>query len=139
MVGLLEGQDLIDFVDGSIEVPSRWINVPERDSGVLIEYPNPRFKDWRRTDRLVKGWITSRLTPSILTLITGIETTKGVWDALKSALAQDIVEREFLLREKLQVIKKESSVPIQDYINNYKSIFDELGLIGKVLGDEKFY
>jgi len=54
--------------------------------------------------------------------------------------AQYSFEREFLLRGKIQQLKKESSVSIQNYINSLKMIFDELNLIGRQLGDvEKPY
>lgn len=58
---------------------------------------------------MVKGWLTSRLSPYTLSLITGIESAKGVWDILQSVYAQNYVEREFMLGEKLQLLKKEPS------------------------------
>lgn len=42
-----------------------------------------------------------------------------------------------MLREKLQLLKKDPLGTFQDYIHNCKSIFDELALIGKIIGDIK--
>lgn len=61
MIGLIEGQDLIEFINGSVEAPPKIIVVPKRGTGVLIEHPNPQLKLWKIRDRLVKGWITSWL------------------------------------------------------------------------------
>lgn len=110
--GLIEGQDLIEFIDGSVEAPPNVIVEPERGNGVLTEIPTPQFKMWKRTNRLVKGWITSRLSISALSLVTDINTAKGVWDMLTSAYAHASVEREIMLRDKLQTIKKDTSLPI---------------------------
>lgn len=89
-VSLLEGQILIEFVDDSIKAPQN--SLPHQL--------------WRRTNQLVKGWITSRLTPSILSLITGIETIKGVWDTFKSLLLKILLRGSLCYEKNSSWLKK---------------------------------
>jgi len=51
MDNLLEGQDLIEFADGSIVALLKFIDASLRETWVLNVNLNPRFKLWRKTDR----------------------------------------------------------------------------------------
>uniref|UniRef100_A0A5K0ZN39 Uncharacterized protein n=1 Tax=Nymphaea colorata TaxID=210225 RepID=A0A5K0ZN39_9MAGN len=55
--------------------------------------PNPQFTSWRKTDHLIKGWITSTLTESALGLVVGFETSKDISRALMNAFSRKSCER----------------------------------------------
>lgn len=61
----------------------------------LESQPNHAFTSWRKFDRLLRGWLISTLSKETLVLVTGLDTSRSVWDL--KAYAQDSEEREFTL------------------------------------------
>lgn len=74
---MIEGQDLIEFIDGSVSTPSRTIDADFIDVDDIGEIENLRFKFWR-TDRPLKRWITSHPYLSTLSIITRMSTYKEI-------------------------------------------------------------
>jgi hypothetical protein len=70
---------------------------------------NPEFQAWRRSDRLLRGWIIGTLSEDTLSLVIGLDSSQEVWNALHTAFAHDSQEREFHLTQKLQTLKKGTS------------------------------
>ena len=136
---MIESQDLGGFITGETPAPIPWIAAPVTPGspGMRLDQPNPDFLAWRRSDRLVRAWITSRLSEETLSLVVDLETSREVWSTLQDAFAHVSVEREFLLKQTLSVLTKEPSQTIHDYIRNFKNICDELSLIGKPLSDQE--
>ncbi|KAF3771580.1 hypothetical protein EJ110_NYTH60117 [Nymphaea thermarum] len=64
ILALIESQDLQGFLTGDVIAPSEFI-----DDSSSQKVPNPHFIAWRKTDRLIKGWITSTLSESALGLV----------------------------------------------------------------------
>lgn len=55
-MGLIEGQDLVGFIDGESVALDRLIKVPvAKDSSETKEEDNPTYLAWRRSDRLLCG------------------------------------------------------------------------------------
>ena len=50
--------------------------------GMCLDEPNLDFVAWRRSDRLVHAWLTSRLTEETLSLVVDLETSREVWQTL---------------------------------------------------------
>ncbi|KZV27190.1 hypothetical protein F511_30728, partial [Dorcoceras hygrometricum] len=70
MTCLLEGQDLLGFIDGRIPRP-------------LSEESMEKQKHWRRTDRLIKGWILGSLRNPALAAVARLESSREVWIQLE--------------------------------------------------------
>ncbi|GMY19468.1 UBN2_3 domain-containing protein, partial [Fagus crenata] len=98
--------------------------------------PNPDLAAWTRTDRLIKAWITATISEEALGTVVGLTTSLDVWKALSNTYSQDSQAREFELLLKLQE-KKKDTVPLNDFIRNFKLTCDQLNAIGKPVPDQK--
>ncbi|KAK1391985.1 hypothetical protein POM88_011041 [Heracleum sosnowskyi] len=115
---------------------SNQIEAPDSDSSGKKEIVNPEFSLWKRSDRLLRGWITGTLSEDTLSLVVGLDTSNAVWTTLNDSFAQSSVEREFHLEQKLQSLKKGTST-LNEYIRIFKSTCDQLASIGKPVDDRK--
>ncbi|KAH6761662.1 hypothetical protein C2S52_019095 [Perilla frutescens var. hirtella] len=70
MLCLLESQDVVGFVDGGILPPP-----PEKGGGDSSD----EQKQWRRIDRLVKGWILGSLGKDVPHAVWEKQTAREVW------------------------------------------------------------
>lgn len=132
MLGLIESQDMMGFVDGTLAAPSETITAP---SGTK-EIENPEFHLWRCSDRLLRGWLTGTMNEDALSLVVGLKTAHEVWEAMNNSFAQGSQEREFYLQQHLQLHRKGTST-LSDYIWDLKSLCDDLAAIGKPVEDKK--
>ncbi|KAJ1413971.1 hypothetical protein SESBI_19194 [Sesbania bispinosa] len=78
---LIESQDLGGFISGEVPAPIPRI-AAQGSPGMRLDQPNPDYIHWRRFDRLVRAWNTSRLTEDPLNLVVDVETSKEVWSIL---------------------------------------------------------
>ncbi|PIA57436.1 hypothetical protein AQUCO_00600275v1 [Aquilegia coerulea] len=131
MLGLVESQDMMDFITGETPAPPQ--TTTDSDGKKIT---NLDFASWRRSDRLLRGWITGTLTEETLTLVVGLQTSMDVWNALTDSFAQGSTEREFHLEQKLQSIRK-GTASISNYISSFKTICDDLAAMGKPVDDRK--
>ena len=129
---MIESQDLIGFITGTISTPAAEIPNDTED-GMM---PNPDLAAWTHTDRLIKAWITTTISEEGLGTIVGLTTSLDVWKALSNTYSQDSQDREFELLLKLQE-KKKDTVPLNDFICNFKLTCDQLNAIGKPVLDQK--
>uniref|UniRef100_A0A2N9G9X1 Retrovirus-related Pol polyprotein from transposon TNT 1-94-like beta-barrel domain-containing protein n=1 Tax=Fagus sylvatica TaxID=28930 RepID=A0A2N9G9X1_FAGSY len=132
VISLIESQDLIGFITGTISAPVAEIQNSTED-GMM---PNPDLAAWTRTDRLIKAWITATISEEALGTVVGLTTSLDVWKALSNTYSQDSQAREFELLLKLQE-KKKDMVPLNDFIRNFKLTCDQLNAIGKPVPDQK--
>lgn len=77
MLCLLESQDLLGFIDGQIPPPS------------LPEESKEDQKLWRRTDRLIMGWILGSVGKDALAAVVGLESSREVWEMLGNIFTQN--------------------------------------------------
>ncbi|KAL3623605.1 hypothetical protein CASFOL_032421 [Castilleja foliolosa] len=73
---LIESQDLLDFIDGTIPPPQRPPKIPSATAHDGKDINNNIV--WR-TDRLVKGWILGTLADPILKDVVNCTTARDVW------------------------------------------------------------
>jgi hypothetical protein len=132
VISLIESQDLIGFITGTISAPVAEIQNSTED-GMM---PNPDLTAWTCTDRLIKAWITATISEEALGTVVGLTTSLDVWKALSNTYSQDSQAREFELLLKLQE-KKKDMVPLNDFIRNFKLTCDQLNAIGKPVPDQK--
>ncbi|OMO98846.1 hypothetical protein COLO4_13671 [Corchorus olitorius] len=105
ILALVESQDMLGFLDGEFSAPAERIASEGTDSDG--SKANPVFVAWRRSDRLLRGWITSTLSEEVLGLVVGLVSSADVWKALEAAFAQNSQEREFHLTQQLSMIRKD--------------------------------
>nr|XP_043631469.1 uncharacterized protein LOC122602921 [Erigeron canadensis] len=68
MTCLLEGHGMLGFIDGTIKCTQR----------------KPEYKEWKRSDTLVKGWIFGSLTQDVMNKVVGLDTSHHVWKKLNN-------------------------------------------------------
>ncbi|OMO81394.1 TMV resistance protein N-like protein [Corchorus olitorius] len=100
------------------------------------EAPNPAYALWRRSGRLLRGWIIGTLTKEVLGIVVGLESASEVWKALEDHFAQNSQEREFHLLQEISIIRKGDD-PLHEYIRRFKTLCDELSATGKPVSDQK--
>ena len=82
MLNILESYDLQGFINGEVQPPPQFIN--NADSGTQT---NPAFVKWRKTNRLVKGWLITTLFEEVLGIVVGLNIAFEVWNALVHTFA----------------------------------------------------
>ncbi|KAF6146858.1 hypothetical protein GIB67_018511 [Kingdonia uniflora] len=126
---MLRSQKLISFVDGGHPQPPKMVVLDEN------EQPNPEYLTWEYYDQFMLCMINSTLSEEILSHVIGLETSREVWKALGSTLAQHSKACELQLKHALQECKKGNST-IDEYLRTFKNICDSLGAIGCSVPDE---
>jgi hypothetical protein len=82
MMNIVESYDLQCFVTRETKAPSQF--VADGENGPK---PNPTFIKWRKTDRLVKGWLTAALSREVLGIVVGLNIVVEVWNPLVHSFA----------------------------------------------------
>lgn len=103
------------FLDGSIEISPKSIVVTDSEMHEKV-IPNIEYLAWKRSDRLLKGWITGSLSKEVVNHVAGLESAKDVWKALKNAYSFSTGESEFALYVLMQLLKRDQCESLQDYI-----------------------
>ncbi|KAK4481427.1 hypothetical protein RD792_012318 [Penstemon davidsonii] len=99
MMGLIESQNMIGFIDGGFPMPNKDIVISSsaEDAGEsVVKQINPEFISWKTSDSLLRGWISGTLSEEVLRLVVGLTTSAEVWKALLDAFAQDSRKRVLL-------------------------------------------
>ncbi|KAK2990485.1 hypothetical protein RJ640_011652 [Escallonia rubra] len=135
--GLAESQEMIGFLDGDYPMPSKYITASGAEVAGDKPMENPDFKAWKRSDRLLRGWITGTLSEEVLGLVVGLETSSEVWAALVDSFAQESQEREFYLTQKLQFHSRKDFKTMSEYLRVFKEICDDLAAIGQPVDDRQ--
>ncbi|KAF3781526.1 hypothetical protein EJ110_NYTH36755 [Nymphaea thermarum] len=133
ILALIESQDMEGFLTGSTPAPPNSI-IDLADPQKLIS--NLKFESWRRSDHLVKGWVTGTLSESVLGFVVGLNSSQKIWSTLIDAFAQKSQERGFHLTHMLTTCKKDNDA-LEVYVAKFKAICDDLGAIGKSVGGKE--
>ena len=83
LLPLFRSYGLMGIVDGSNPCPPQYSSDDLCDQGVL----NSAYVIWQYKDQTVLGWIVSSLSPSIVSTIYGLETSRLAWQGLNSSFA----------------------------------------------------
>ncbi|KAD6794727.1 hypothetical protein E3N88_05623 [Mikania micrantha] len=127
---LLYGLDLYKFIDGSFPAPSPVIAADGSHS------PHPNYPHWFRQDRLLFGAIVGSLSPPIVPLIQGVSSSCEAWQILAKTYASPSRGHIKQLKHRLKHTTKTPTQSISDYMQNIKTIIDELAILGKKMDDE---
>ena len=139
-LSLAESQELVGHLTNEDPAPTKFITQdPVNNSNTENTAPvlTKAFITWRKSDRLLRGWIIETLTEEALSLVVGLETTSAVWEALKNAYAKDSQEREFTLRQQVTYFRKHDNQSMKDHIRTFKKLCDSLAAIGKPVSDSE--
>ncbi|KAK1431686.1 hypothetical protein QVD17_08232 [Tagetes erecta] len=95
MMCLLENHDMLGFIDGTLKKPRK-----------------NKYKEWKRSDTLAKGWIFGSLSEDVMQTVVGLETAYDVWNKLKIEYT--------LLPSPISTTPKEKDV--DEYLELYRAI-----------------
>ncbi|XXG82340.1 hypothetical protein AAC387_Pa10g0313 [Persea americana] len=76
---LIESQDMTGFIDGEFPTPTRLVSTSIAKGADDQDVVNPDYIKWRRSDRLLGGWITGKLSDEILRMVVSLDTSRDVW------------------------------------------------------------
>ncbi|KAF5451983.1 hypothetical protein F2P56_027031 [Juglans regia] len=78
---LLQCQNLLDYIDGSLAEPSATIV-----SGDSVSV-NPKLAEWKQIDQLVLSLLLSTLTEEAMSAVVGLPTSRAVWSRLENTFS----------------------------------------------------
>ncbi|KAH1063321.1 hypothetical protein J1N35_028308 [Gossypium stocksii] len=81
---ILDGYDLLGFLDGTLNSPSRFVQMPE---GTLV--PNPSAQIFRQQDRLLTSWLLSTISTSHLPSFIDAQSAYDIWTMAANLFATD--------------------------------------------------
>ena len=127
---LLQGLDLYRFIDGTHLAPEP-TTAPDGS-----KVPHTDYNNWFRQDRLLFGALVGSLSPPIIPLITNAASSLDAWKTLASTYASPSRGHIKQLQYRLKQLTKTSDQTITDYMQNVKTIVDELAILGKKMDAE---
>ncbi|XP_011046683.1 PREDICTED: uncharacterized protein LOC105141219 [Populus euphratica] len=122
---LIESQDLVGHVDGSIVPP------PKFDSP-NSQTPNDKYLAWKAIDQRLLCLLRSFLTEEALADIVGLSTAHDVWLALETTFNHEYKTREIHLKDELQSMKR-ATRSVMDIARVFKGFCDELHTTGRLV------
>lgn len=129
---LLKGYRLEGYVDGTYARPSPTIPNTQAD---LPPLSNPAYEKYEQQDHILLGWLLSSLTEGVLGRVSGLTTSKEVWDALEKRYAPKTRAHQMNLRRQLMSLRKGNS-SMYDYFAKSKQLFDALTASGNALSED---
>ena len=127
LLPLLESQDMLGYVDGTMVPPPRF--EPETSST-----PNPKYLTLRAADQRLLCLLLSSPTEEAMAVVVGLSTTRVVWLALETTFSHPSEARELRLNDDLQLMKR-GTKPVVEYARAFKTICDKLHAIGRPVED----
>ena len=100
--------------------------------------PNPiqTSSNGEKTDRLVKGWLTTTLFEEVLGIVIGLNIAVEVWNALVHSFVRVSPDRRLALKHRLTTITQGTNT-LAKYLQRFKEVCDDLAAIGKPVLDPK--
>ncbi|XP_076926214.1 uncharacterized protein LOC143589286 [Bidens hawaiensis] len=80
MTCLLDSYDMLGFIDGTIKKPQENNGSKAKADVSTFE---AMYREWKRSDTLVKGWIYGSLSEDVMGTVVGLQTANDVWNKLK--------------------------------------------------------
>ncbi|KAL4582707.1 hypothetical protein LXL04_007266 [Taraxacum kok-saghyz] len=125
----LIGLGLDDFITGAIAPPSKTIT--DKDA----VKPNPAYTAWYRQDQVIFCAILGSCSDAIQPTIASASTAKEAWERLNTSYASTSRSRIISLKSKLAKNPK-GNRPISEFLNEMRSIADELALVQSPIHEE---
>uniref|UniRef100_A0A2N9IKH6 CCHC-type domain-containing protein n=2 Tax=Fagus sylvatica TaxID=28930 RepID=A0A2N9IKH6_FAGSY len=102
---ILRAYSMINFVDGTVQSPSRFLVDAEGNSTTTV---NPEFQSWDIRDQALLTLINSTLSPSVLPMVVGQDTAQSVWKTLEHRFTSTSRSNVLNLKIELHNLKKGS-------------------------------
>ena len=132
LLPLLESQELIDYVDGTLEPPPRFVPANSQT-------PNIKHLAWKQTDQRLLSLLLSSLTKEAMAEVVGLTTSREVWLTLENTFNHRSKAREICLKDDLQLMKRGTQT-VKEYARAFKAICDQLHTIGRAVdGTDKVH
>ena len=123
LLPLLESQELIDYVDETIEIPPHFTIENSQT-------PNIKHVAWKHTDQCLLSLLLSSLTEEAMAEVVGLSTSCEVWVALENTFNHHSKAREIYLNDDLQLMKR-GTRSISEYARTLEALYDQLHAIGR--------
>lgn len=125
----LIGLDLNGFISGRCTPPPQTLTDKE------VTTTNPAYTIWYRQDQIICSAILGSCSDAIQPIITSASTAKEAWDRLNTSYASQSRSRIISLKSKLAKNPK-GNRSIADFLNDMRSIADELALVQNPIDEE---
>ncbi|KAF3773242.1 Retrovirus-related Pol polyprotein from transposon TNT 1-94 [Nymphaea thermarum] len=144
---------LYGHIDGTIPAPPKYIDrevkrtvVANQGAGtsagseIRFEYEtvtenNPAYEVWLAHDQSLVAYITSTLSEEVLGGVDDDLTALELWSTLATTYSQVSEARFLQLRRQFQDIKRGTRT-VLEYLNEIKSVSDQLAIIGHPVSDK---
>ncbi|KAJ0078138.1 hypothetical protein Patl1_37130 [Pistacia atlantica] len=123
LLPLLESQELLQHVNGTLKPPSRF-DPPN------FETPNPKYLAWKTTDQRLLSLLLSSLTEEAMVEVVSLSTSREVWLTLENTFSHRSKAREIRLKEDLQSMKR-GPRSVSEYSRAFKALCHQLHAIGQ--------
>lgn len=119
---LLDGYDLVGYIDGSLVAPTPTLTT----DGVTTV--NRDYTFWKRQDRLVYSALLGAISTSIQPLLSTVTTSAGIWEELTSTFSKPSRGHILQLRQQIKCWKKGTKT-VSEYFKGLTTRFDQLALL----------
>ena len=116
------------YLDGSLTVP-----VAQVSTGTNL-VPNLAYKTWHTQDRILLRLLYASLTEECMAEVVNCTTAHDAWFALEVSFSHSSKTRELQLKDELQLMQH-SSRGVAEYARSFRSLCDQLSVIGKPVDD----
>uniref|UniRef100_A0A2N9I200 CCHC-type domain-containing protein n=1 Tax=Fagus sylvatica TaxID=28930 RepID=A0A2N9I200_FAGSY len=130
---ILRAYSMIDFVDGTIQSPSRFLIDAEGNFTTIV---NPEFQSWDTRDQALLTLINSTLSPSVLPMVVGQNSAQSVWKTLEHRFTSTSRSNVLNLKIELHNLKK-GSESVSSYLQKIKNTRDKLIAVGTLIDNEE--
>ncbi|CAK1595646.1 unnamed protein product [Parnassius mnemosyne] len=121
MRAILKKNDLWDYVSGAIPKPAK---------------TDAKFAEWCKMDGKAESDILLAVSPSELIALDGLDTSKPIWDKLKSMYQSSGPARKASLLKKLVLTRMQEEDDLRKHIADFFDAVKKLKEIGLVVIDE---
>ncbi|KAF3781811.1 hypothetical protein EJ110_NYTH35692 [Nymphaea thermarum] len=153
IVPFIKSHRLYGHIDGTTPAPPQYIDrevkrtiVADQGGGastgseIRFEYEtvtenNPAYEVWLAHDQSLVAYITSTLSEEVLGGVDDDLTALELWSTLATTYSQVSEARFLQLRRQFQDIKRGTRT-VLEYLNEIKSVSDQLAAIGHPVGDK---
>lgn len=121
MRAILIKNDLWEFVSGLFPKP---------------QLSDPKYAEWLKMDRKAEAEILLAVSPSELAALDGLESSKAIWEKLKSMYQSSGPARKASLLKKLVLTRMQEDDDLKKHISDFFDAVKKLKEIGLIVIDE---
>ena len=130
---VLKTYSLFELLNDTQPIPKKFL----KDlSGSVTTIVNLDYSIWKSKEKALVTFISSTLTPSILSLSVGCHSAMEVWKVLENCFSSISRSHIMNLKEELHNISKGCD-SVDVYLQKIKVVRDKLMAVGMILDDEE--